>query len=56
MQLRMGTAGALVLWTPVCFTAFAVVQYILNITARYLNTDILSRTVKDPTFYFSIIN
>ncbi|GJJ09317.1 hypothetical protein Clacol_003539 [Clathrus columnatus] len=26
MQLRMGTAGALVLWTPVCFTAFAVAQ------------------------------
>ncbi|KIJ47259.1 hypothetical protein M422DRAFT_74835 [Sphaerobolus stellatus SS14] len=34
MQLRMGTAGALVLWTPVCFTAFAVVQYALQANSR----------------------
>ena len=28
MANRIGTTGALILWVPVCFTAFASVQYV----------------------------
>jgi len=34
MYLRMGKAGALVLWVPVCFTAFFVVQTALQAVSR----------------------
>ncbi|KIY70063.1 amino acid transporter [Cylindrobasidium torrendii FP15055 ss-10] len=34
MNLRMGKAGALVLWVPVCFTAFFVVQTALQAASR----------------------
>ncbi|TRM60043.1 amino acid/polyamine transporter I [Schizophyllum amplum] len=34
MALRMGKAGALVLWVPVCLTAFFVVQTALQATSR----------------------
>lgn len=46
MQLRMGTTGALILWTPVCFTAFAVAQYALKLTTSYiLMLMVFNRTV-----------
>ncbi|KAL1661278.1 amino acid/polyamine transporter I [Schizophyllum commune] len=34
MNIRMGKAGALVLWVPVCLTAFFVVQTALQATSR----------------------
>ncbi|KAJ3986958.1 APC amino acid permease [Lentinula detonsa] len=34
MYLRMGKAGSLILWVPVCFTAFFVVQTALQATSR----------------------
>ncbi|KAF8508070.1 amino acid/polyamine transporter I [Gautieria morchelliformis] len=34
MSDRIGTTGALILWTPVCFTAFAVVQTALQANSR----------------------